>query len=139
MKASHNHVTLVGNLTRDLDLKYIPSGKAVAEVSIAINEFRGGEEHTSFFDVTLWGKDAENTAKYCGKGSCVLIDGRLDQQRWEKDGQKRSKVCIIAHRVVFLDTRQGTPQAEEAPSAPPEPASEPENSRDDGEESELPF
>jgi single-strand DNA-binding protein len=108
--ASYNLVVLAGNLTRDVDLRHIASGTAVADVTVAVNEKRktaNGEwvEDVSFVDVTLWGRTAEIASEYLGKGSNVLIEGRLKLDRWEKDGQKHSKLRVVCERMVMLGSR----------------------------------
>lgn len=106
-----NRVVLVGRLTRDLgnspnEFAYLPNGSARANISIAVNRSRKqGEqwiEEASFFDVTIWGKTAENLKPYLLKGKQVAVEGYLKQDRWEKDGQKYSKVVIVADSVMLL-------------------------------------
>ena len=101
-----NSVTIIGRLTRDIELKSTAGGTTVGKASIAINRRvkRGGEwtDEPSFFDVVMFGKTAENIAKYAGKGKQIGISGELEQQRWEKDGQNRSKIVIIANSVQLL-------------------------------------
>src|SRR5262245_28232515 len=102
--ASFNLVVIAGNLTRDVEIRYIPSGTALADVSIAVNDRRktpSGEwvDEVSFVDVTLWGRTAEIASEYLSKGSNVLIEGRLKQDRWEKDGQKHSKLKVTCERM----------------------------------------
>jgi len=101
-----NHVDLVGRLTRDCEMKYTNSGAAVAKFSIANNQRRKkGEEwvdEASFFDITLWGKAAEAVSKYLTKGKQVAVAGTLKQERWEQEGQPRSKVAITAEHVQLL-------------------------------------
>ena len=108
--ASYNRVILVGNLTRDPELRYIPSGTAVTDVGLAVNDRRknaNGEwvEETTFVDVTLWARQAEVASEYLSKGSPVLIEGRLKLDTWEKDGQKRSKLKVVADRMQMLGTK----------------------------------
>ena len=108
--ASYNLVVLAGNLTRDVDLRHIGSGTAVADVTVAVNEKRktaNGEwvEDVSFVDVTLWGRTAEIASEYLGKGSNILIEGRLKLDRWDKDGQKHSKLRVVCERMVMLGKR----------------------------------
>ena len=107
--ASFNRVVLVGNLTRDVELRYIPSGTAVTDISLAVNERvkRNDQwvEEANFFDVTLWGRTAEVAAEYLSKGSSVLIEGRLKQDKWEQDGQKKSKVKVVGERMQMLGSR----------------------------------
>jgi single-strand DNA-binding protein len=113
MMASFNRVILVGNLTRDPELRYIPSGTAVTEVGLAVNDRRknsSGEwiEETTFVDVTLWGRTAEVASEYLNKGSSVLIEGRLKLDTWEKDGKKNSKLRVIGERMQMLGARGGS-------------------------------
>ncbi len=110
--ASLNKVILIGNLTRDPELRYIPSGTPVAKFGLAINErFKQGEEwkeKTVFVDITVWGRQAENCSEYLGKGRSVCVEGRLQFSTWETDdGQKRSKLDVVADRVVFLGSKGG--------------------------------
>jgi single-strand DNA-binding protein len=97
-----NCVIISGNLTKDIELRYTPDSKAVANCSIAYNEKYNNKETVSFFDCVIWGKSAENAAKYLGKGSKVLIEGMLRQESWEKEGQKHYRIKIIARRVEFI-------------------------------------
>ena len=107
---SFNKVILMGNLTRDPELRYNPNGTAVASFTVALNrKYRQGDEdkeEVSFIDIVVWGKQAENCGQYLGKGSGVLVEGRLQQRRWETDdGQKRSKVEVVAQSVQFMPKR----------------------------------
>jgi single-strand DNA-binding protein len=108
--ASFNRVILVGNLTRDPELRYIPSGTAVSDIGLAVNDRvkRGDQwvEEPVFVDVTLWGRTAEIANEYLSKGSSVLIEGRLKLDRWEKDGQKHSKLKVIGERLQMLGARE---------------------------------
>jgi len=102
-----NTVTIVGNLTRDPEIKYTPAGKAVAKISIAHNEKRGEEERVSFFDVEAWGKSAEICQEQLSKGSRVVVNGRLMQDRWQaEDGSNRQRVKITAFTVMDLAGRK---------------------------------
>jgi single-strand DNA-binding protein len=108
--ASFNRVILVGNLTRDPELRYIPSGMAVTDVGLAVNDRRKnaqGEwvEETTFVDVTLWGRTAEVASEYLGKGSPLLIEGRLKLDTWEKDGKKNSKLRVVGERMQMLGAK----------------------------------
>ena len=110
--ANFNRVVLVGNVTRDPELRHIPSGLAVSEIGLAVNDRRktqAGEwiEETSFIDVTLWGRQAEIVCEYVSKGSPLLVEGRLKQDTWEQEGQKRSKLKVIAEKAVLLPSGQG--------------------------------
>jgi len=120
--ANLNKVFLMGNLTRDPELKYIPSGTAVADFSIAINRFFKNKEGTKtedtcFVRVVVWANQAESCAKYLSKGRPVFIEGRLQSRSWEdKDGQKRSAMEVVAERVQFLSAPQGSSSATSLPS-----------------------
>lgn len=109
--ASFNRVILVGNLTRDPELRYIPSGTAVSEIGLAVNDRvkRNDQwvDETTFVDVTLWGRTAEIANEYLSKGSPILIEGRLKLDRWEKDGQKHSKLRVVGERMQMLGGRDG--------------------------------
>ncbi len=111
--ASFNRVILLGNLTRDPELRYIASGSAVTDLGLAVNDRRknaNGEwvEETTFVDVTLWGRTAEVACEYLTKGSPVLIEGRLKLDTWEgNDGQKRSKLRVTGERMQMVGSRGG--------------------------------
>ena len=109
---SLNSVNIMGNLTRDPEMKYIPSGKAVCNLSIANNRIytKNGEKVTevSYFDVEVWGVVAENCSKYLTKGQGVIVEGRLRQDRWEKDGKTQSRVRISANNIHFLPKKQNS-------------------------------
>jgi single-strand DNA-binding protein len=107
--ASYNRVILVGNLTRDPELRYIPSGTAVSDIGLAVNDRikRGDQwvDEVTFVDITLWGRTAEIANEYLSKGSPVLIEGRLKLDRWEKDGQKHSKLKVVGDKLQMLGSR----------------------------------
>jgi single-strand DNA-binding protein len=107
--ASFNRVILVGNLTRDPELRYIPSGTAVSDIGLAVNDrVKKGDQwvdETTFVDITLWGRTAEIANEYLSKGSPVLIEGRLKLDRWEKDGQKFSKLKVTGDKLQMLGGR----------------------------------
>ncbi len=110
--ASFNRVILVGNITRDIDLKYTQSGLPVTEIGLAVNDRRktqSGEwvEETTFVDVTMWGRTAEVASEYLSKGSPILVEGRLKLDTWETDGQKRSKLRVVCERMQMLGARGG--------------------------------
>ena len=110
--ASYNRVILLGNVTRDPELRYISSGKAVTELGLAVNDrykSATGEwvEQTTFVDVTLWGRIAEVACEYASKGSPVLIEGRLKLDTWEKDGKKNSKLRVVGEVLQLLGSRGG--------------------------------
>jgi single-strand DNA-binding protein len=106
MAADINHVVLVGRLTRDAELKSIASGQAVCKFSIAVNRSKKNgeqwEDEPNFFDVVLWGRRGEALHQYLNKGKLVGIDGELRQDRWQQDGQNRSKVEIVANNIQLL-------------------------------------
>jgi single-strand DNA-binding protein len=118
--ASLNKVMLIGNLTRDPELRYIPSGAAVASFTLAMNrvyKLQTGEkkEETSFVRVVVWGRMAEICAEYLTKGSPAFVEGRLQSRSWDgPDGQKRSALEVIALNVQFL--RGGSGREKEAPA-----------------------
>ena len=107
--ASYNRVVLVGNLTRDPELRYIPSGMAVSDIGLAVNDRikRDNQwvDETTFVDITLWGRTAEIANEYLSKGSSVLIEGRLKLDTWETDGQKRSKLKVICEKMQMLGAK----------------------------------
>ena len=109
-----NHVMLIGRLTRDIgtderSFAYLQNGQARANVSIAVNRSRkNGDQwvdEANYFDITIWGKTAENLKPYLLKGKQIAVDGHLKQDRWEKDGQKFSKVTVVADNVQLLGGR----------------------------------
>ncbi len=118
-----NRVVLAGHLTRDPQLRQIPSGESVADLGLATSERyknRSGEqvEKTCFVDIVAWGRQAETCGQYLTKGSPVLVEGKLQLDRWEnKDGQPRSKIRVKADRIQFLN--RGGKDAEAAPEAQP--------------------
>ena len=107
---SLNSVNIMGNLTRDPEMRYTPGGKAICNISIANNRIytKNGEKVTevSYFDVEVWGAMAENCAKYLSKGSGIIVEGRLRQDRWEKDGKTQSRVRITANNVHFMPKKR---------------------------------
>jgi single-strand DNA-binding protein len=111
--ANINRVVLVGNLTRDPELRNTPSGTAVCSLRIAVNTRRkdsSGQwvEKPNYFDITVWGAQGENCAQYLSKGRPVAIDGRLEWREWDaQDGTKRQAVEVIAESVQFLGGRDG--------------------------------
>lgn len=109
--ASFNRVILVGNLTRDVVVKYTQSQTAVTEIGLAVNDRvkRQGEwvDETTFVDITLWGRTAEIAGEYLSKGSPVLVEGRLKLDQWEQDGQKRYKLRVVGEKMQMLGGRSG--------------------------------
>jgi single-strand DNA-binding protein len=156
--ANLNKVLLMGNLTRDPEVRYTPKGTAVTELGIAVNRIYSGEngekrEEVTFVDVTVWGRTAENVGEYLRKGRPVFIEGRLQLDSWEdkQSGQKRNKLKVVADNVQFLGSRGsgggggGPEEGDEAPprsgtgsgarNAPPPKSSGPAEPDDD----EIPF
>jgi single-strand DNA-binding protein len=155
--ANLNKVLLMGNLTRDPEVRYTPKGTAVTELGIAVNRIYTGEngekrEEVTFVDVTVWGRTAENVGEYLKKGRPVFIEGRLQLDSWEdkQSGQKRNKLKVVADNVQFLGSRGsgggggGSEEGDEAPrsgtgggarNVPPTKSSGPAEPDDD----EIPF
>ena len=109
-----NKVILIGNLTKDPELRYTPNGAAVSTLRMAVNtRYKQGEENkeeTLFIDVVVFGKQAENCSQYLSKGGQVLVEGRLQERRWESDGQQKNKFEVIAQNVRFLSRKSGSYQ-----------------------------
>jgi len=110
MARSLNQVTLMGNLTRDPELRQTPNGQNVTSLSLALNRSykdQSGEwqEATDYVDIVAWGPLAERVSQYLNKGSRCLVQGRLQSRSWEQEGQKRSKVEVLANDVTFLDSK----------------------------------
>ncbi len=111
--ASFNKVILVGNLTRDPQVRYTPGGSAVAEIGLAVNRSwfdknsNSRKEETTFVDVTLWGRTAEVASEYLTKGRSVLVEGRLQLDQWDdkESGQKRSKLKVVGENMTMLGGR----------------------------------
>jgi len=107
-----NHVVLIGRLTRDAELKSIASGQAVCKFSIAVNRRRKNgdqwEDEANFFDIVIWGRQGESLHQYLVKGKMVAVDGELRQDRWQQDGQNRSKVEIVANNLQLLGGNPGS-------------------------------
>jgi len=154
--ANFNKVILVGNLTRDPELRYTPKGMAIAKVGLAINRnwtSEGGEkkEEVTFVDVDIFGRTAENVAQYMKKGRPIMVEGRLRLDQWDdkQTGQKRSRLGVVAETVQFLGSPGGgsgggeggdsapAPRRSAAPSAPApaSPSAEPDMPSDD----DVPF
>jgi len=125
-----NHVILLGRLTRDAELKYTAGGQAVCKFSIAVNRRKKNgdqwEDEANFFDIVLWGKQGETLNQYLKKGKMIAVDGELRQDRWQQDGQNRSKVEIVASFLQLLggggqgnyQDKQGSPSYDSAPEGP---------------------
>lgn len=110
--ASFNKVILMGNLTRDPEVRYTPGGTAVSEIGLAVNDRRKDAkgdwvDEVTFVDITLWGRQAEIAGEYLNKGSQILVEGRLKLDSWEKDGQKRSKLRVVGENMRMLGGKGG--------------------------------
>jgi single-strand DNA-binding protein len=135
---SFNKVILLGNLTRDPEVRYTPSGTAVASFAIAVNRrYKQGDDtkdEVSYLDIVVFGKQAEACGQYLNKGDAILVDGRLQQRRWDdkETGQKRSKVEVVAQSVNFMPKRSGQgPAVGGRGGAESEPMPEPPVGEDD--------
>ena len=150
---SINKVVLTGNLTRDPELRSLPSGTSVLGFGIAVNERRKNqqtgqwEERPNYFDCNMFGTRAEAVSKFLTKGTKVAIEGRLQWRQWEKDGQTRSKVDIIVNEIEFLSPRDGSssapapsqPAARPAPQGYSNPPSAPAPNADAYSDEDIPF
>ena len=130
MARSFNQVILMGNLTRDPELRQTPNGHSVASFSLALNRsYKGSDgnwqEATDFVDVVAWGPLGERVSQYLGKGRACLVNGRIQSRSWEQDGQKRSKIEVVAQDVTFL----GGPGESGGASRPSSGASSPQTSK----------
>lgn len=124
-----NKVILIGNLTRDPELRYTPQGTSVCSFGIAVNRrYKQGEEtkeEVTFINVVVFGKQADTCGQYLNKGSAVLVEGRLQERRWEtEDGQKRSRHEVVAQNVRFMSRKQGSADVEAGEIAPPDETTE---------------
>jgi single-strand DNA-binding protein len=152
--ANFNRVILMGNLTRDPEIRYTPSGTAVGDLRMAVNrKYRTPDgqdrEETCYVGVTVWRKQAETCGEYLRKGSPILVEGRLKYDEWEKEGQKQSRLSVVAERVQFLGSPRGAefrdgrgrPPAEKKPPARQEepPGDGPPPSDIAGDDDNLPF
>jgi single-strand DNA-binding protein len=153
--ANLNRVLLIGNLTRDPELRYTPKGTAVTEIGLAVNRVYSGEdgekkEETTFVDVTLWARQAEIAGQYLKKGRPVFIEGRLQLDSWDdkQTGQKRSRLRVVAENLQLLGSRQdgeassSTSAPRRSPAAstpPPAPRPEPRDPDLDAEPDDIPF
>jgi single-strand DNA-binding protein len=154
--ANLNRVLLIGNLTRDPELRYTPKGTPVTEIGLAVNRIYSGEdgekkEETTFVDVTLWARQAEIAGQYLKKGRPVFIEGRLQLDTWDdkQTGQKRSRLRVVAENLQLLGSRQDSegssapsvsapPRRSQTTSAPPA-RQEPRDPDLDAEPDDIPF
>lgn len=148
--ASYNKVLLLGNLTRDPEVRYTPKGSAVADLGIAVNRqytLDSGEkrEEVTFVDVTFWGRTAEIAGEYLKKGRPVFIEGRLQLDTWDdkQSGQKRSKLKVIGEMMQMLGSRPGGGAEMEEGGGPSRPARSsappPKNAAAEPDDDEIPF
>src|SRR5580658_5622451 len=110
--ANFNKVLLIGNLTRDPEVRYTPKGTAVGDLAIAINDSYKAQDGTiketvTYVDIEVWGRQAETCKQYLTKGRPVFIEGRLKLDQWEQEGQKKSRMKVVAERVQFLGSGAG--------------------------------
>jgi len=134
-----NRVIIAGNLVRDPEIRYLPSGLSVTSFAVAVNsrykQNNELKEEVSYFDIVVFGKMGENCAEYLSKGRPVLVEGRLRQRRWEAEGVKKSKIEVVADNVQFLGSPRGAGGAEGgagsgSPGAAPAPG---------GQDDDIPF
>ena len=150
--ANLNRVLLIGNLTRDPEVRYTPKGTAVADIGIAVNRVYSGEdgekkEEVTFVDVTLWGRQAEVAQEYLKKGRPVFIEGRLQLDTWDdkQSGQKRSRLRVVAENMQMLGSRGDSEAGSTAPgtqrrTTPPPPQRQTPKDPDlDAEPDDIPF
>ena len=154
--ANLNRVFLIGNLTRDPEIRYIPSGKAVADLNMAINrKYRttSGEfkEETCYVGVVVWERQAETAGEYLKKGSAILVEGSLRYEQWETNGEKKNRLRVNADRIQFLDRLKRPvepseasdagqrPNAPAAASEPPGPSAPATPGEEKGDDDNLPF
>jgi len=124
----YNKVILIGNLTKDPELRYTPQGTPVSSFRLAVNyRYKQGDDmkqETTFIDIVVFGKQAESCSQYLNKGSSALVEGRLQERRWESEGQQKSKFEVVAQSVKFLSPKKGVSQdtagAGEGELTPPE-------------------
>jgi single-strand DNA-binding protein len=132
-----NHVVLVGRLTRDAELKFTNSGLAIAKLGLAVNrrvkKDDTWQEEGNFFDAVMMGKRAEALAQYLQKGKQIAVEGELRQDRWEQEGQRRSRVEIFITNIQLLGGRTGAavPEPAAGEEAPPQGAPTADNFDDD--------
>jgi len=147
--ASLNRVFLIGNLTRDPEVRYTPSGKAVGDLGMAVNrKFKTADgedrDETCYVRIVVWGRQAETCAEYLSKGSPLFVEGRLQYDEWEKEGQKFNRLRVVASRVQFLGQPRGAQSRDGAnpDSRPPEKTATSEEVRPAtgaGDDDDLPF
>jgi single-strand DNA-binding protein len=145
--ADINSVVLVGRLTRDAELKYTAGGQAVCKFSVAVNRRKKNgdqwEDEANYFDIVLWGRQGEALNQYLLKGKSVGVEGELRQDRWQQDGQNRSKVEIVANNIQLLGGGSGTGGNSYGPaqggSSGPRNNDQGSSAGDDGFADDIPF
>jgi single-strand DNA-binding protein len=145
--ASFNKVLLIGNLTADPELRYLPKGTAVCQFNLAVNRKRRDEsgqqkEEVAFIGVKAWGKQAETICQYMKKGRPLLVEGRLTQESWEQEGQKKSKTLVTLESFEFLDSngeRTERPTLRNATGLPANSANSPSDDLPPPAEDDVPF
>lgn len=121
-----NTVSLVGNIGQNPELRYTSAGTAVTKLNLANKRWKKsadgkGEEVTSWFDVVVWGKMAENVCKFVGRGDRIAVSGHLEQETWEKEGQKRTAIKVISENIQFLTDKREKEQRQNFQPKPKEP------------------
>ena len=160
--ASYNKVILLGNLTRDPEMRMTPSGQAICKFALAVNRSYTGQdgqkkEEVTFVDIDAFGKQAELIGKYVTKGRPLFVEGRLKLDSWEKNGEKRSRLCVVLENFQFMGDRSGAagsestdggssyeqdaPPARSAPARPstPRPSQAPAPRNDFADDDSVPF
>jgi single-strand DNA-binding protein len=143
--ANYNKVLLMGNLTRDVELKYTPSNQPVANIGVAVNRrYRTADgeqrEETTFVDCEAWGRTAEVMNQYLSKGRPVFVEGRLKLDQWQdKDGSNRSKLKVVVENFQFIDSRGGGDQSSASNVAAPAGASSGGGGHQPIDEDDIPF
>ncbi len=143
--ASVNKVILIGNLGADPELRYTPSGSAVADLGLAVNRKYKAQDGTlkdevCYVNLTAWGRTAENAAEYLSKGRPVFVEGRLKFDQWEsKEGEKRSKLSVVIERLQFLGSRGPAPSQASAPATEGKEPSPGEGSELGPPDEDIPF
>ena len=143
--ASVNRVILIGNLTRDPEVRYTPKGTAVSDIAMAVNRVRTGDdgnriEEVTFVDVTLWGRQAEGAGQYLAKGRSVYIEGRLQLDTWDDKatGQKRSRLRVVGENMQFLGGGQGGGGNQGGGGTPPKQSDPPQQQSSSAPEQQPP-
>lgn len=147
--ANVNKVMLLGNITRDLEVRYTPKGTALADLGLAVNRLTVNDqgekrEEVTFVDVTLWGRQAELAGQYLSKGRPVFIEGRLQLDTWDdkQTGQKRSKLKVVGENLQFIgswDSRGGNQEGSRSAAPQSQPVRSESEAAFDSDEDDIPF